>query len=77
MKRKFKFLLAELSILPEVKKFLSDMGFTNFKETENSPSHDLTAKFEMEDKEKLGGIENKILGICPEKIVAFEYQTKL
>ena len=57
---------------PEVKKILTDMGFTDFKDLDNSPSFDIFAKFKLENEGEGEKIAKKALDKCQEKIQAIE-----
>ncbi len=72
----FKILCSTHQACPDVKKILEEIGFTHLKDLDNSPSFDISAKFELENEEQKEEIAEKIFEKCPEKIQTIQIITK-
>ena len=75
MKVKFKFLCSTHQACPEVKNILKNMGFTDFKDLNNSTSFDIFAKFELENEKEGEKIAERVLEQCQEKVQTIQIET--
>ena len=71
-KTKFKFLCANHEACPIVKNILSDMGFENLKDLNNSASFDISAKYHTNGREDIDKITQEIFKKTGTKITSIQ-----
>lgn len=72
LKVEFKFLCSTYEACTKVKEKLKEIGFTDFKDLDKSPSFDIRAKFELKDLRKKEKIADKVLEQCKGKVQTIE-----
>jgi hypothetical protein len=75
LKAEFKFLCSTHQACPEVKEKLRIIGFTDFKNLDNSPSFDIFAKFELENEQEGEKVAKKVFEQCQEKVQTIQITT--
>ena len=75
MKAEFKFLCTTYQACSKVKEILKDMGFSDFKDLNKSPSFDISAKFELKYELESGKIAEKIFKKCKGKVQSIQITT--
>ena len=76
MESEFQILCNTHQACPEVKKVLEELGFTNLKDLDSSPSFDISAKFNLENDTQIEEIARQVFKECQEKVQSIQITIK-
>ena len=76
MNSEFKFLCNTHQACPEVKQVLVELGFTNLRDLDNSPSFDISAKYDLKDTKHAEKVARQVFEKCQRRVQTIQIHVK-